>query len=405
MPGMDINMKITDKRETIIKDTYDVIVVGGGIAGVSAAVSAAREGAKTLIVEKGIVFGGLATVGLINWYEPLCDSKGKKMIGGVAEELIQLSIKYSFDNLPDVWRNGDNKQETNKRYATHFSPTIFAMAIDEYLRNAGVEIILDCLATFPVMDGSKCEGIVAETKEGKVFYGAKVIVDATGDAGIFEKAGAPTVCGENYMSFVAHGVNAEAVSHFNKSEDMLALRKWFTAGSDMFGNGHTEDMKKISGTTSEEITDFVLTGRKMLFDKIKDQDRKTRDVTMLPSMPQFRTIRRIVGESEFKAIDGESFSNSIGSCGDFRPDGAGKHYQIPFTALYNKKIDNLIAAGRIISAPMGDGWEVARVIPICALTGQAAGTAASMALNKNITDIDVKALQQKLLQNGVIFAE
>lgn len=395
-------MNIIDYRQIIIKDNYDVIVVGGGIAGVSAAVSASREGAKTLLVEKSIVLGGLATAGLISWYEPLCDSQGKKMIGGISEELIQLSIKYGFDDMPEEWRNGGNTKATNRRYATHYSPTIFAMALDEYLSENGVNIILDCLATFPVMNKSRCEGIVAETKEGRVFYGAKAVVDATGDADVFAKAGAPTVCGENYMTFVAHGVHDKAVQAYTEKKDMARLRKWIGAGSDLFGNGHPEGMKKLCGTTSEEITEFVLTGRRMLFDKIKCDDRNSRDVTMLPFMPQFRTIRHIVGEYDFKAIDGEEFENSIGSCGDFRPDGKGKHYQIPFTSLYNKNYDNLVAAGRIISTDR-NGWEVSRVIPVCALTGQAAGVAATLAAIQNISvnNLDVPVMQSKLKKNGV----
>ena len=120
-------MEIKDERPIKVLSSYDVVVVGGGIAGISAAVSAAREGAKTLILEKGIVFGGLATVGLINWYEPLCDGCGQKMIGGIAEELIRLSIKYSFQDLPNAWEGTDSSREDG-RYSTHFSPTIFSMA-------------------------------------------------------------------------------------------------------------------------------------------------------------------------------------------------------------------------------------------------------------------------------------
>ncbi len=393
-------MNIVDNRETIIKDSYDVIVVGGGIAGVSAAVAASREGAKTLLIEKSIVLGGLATAGLISWYEPLCDGNGKKMVGGIAEELIQLAVKYGFDDLPDVWKNADNTKETTKRYTTHFSPTIFAMALDEYISESGVNIALDCLATFPVMNGSICEGIVAETKEGRVFYGAKAVIDATGDADVFAKAGAPTEIGENYLSFVAHGVNSEAVLSYTEKQDMLRLRKWFGAGSNLLGKGHPEGMKMHHGLTSEEITEFVLTGRRMLFDEIKVQDKDSRDITMLPFMPQYRKIRHIVGEYDFKAIDGEKFENSIGSCGDFRSGGKGKHYHIPFTSLYNKNFSNMLAAGRIISAS-GDGWEVSRVIPVCALTGQAAGVAAAISVNNNNTDY--KMLQNKLSDNGVLF--
>jgi hypothetical protein len=396
-------MNIVDNRQTTVKDSYDVVVVGGGIAGISAAIAASRRGSKVLLMEKGIVLGGLATAGLISWYEPLCDSQGKKMIGGIAEELIQLSVKYGFDNLPEEWRDGANRGETTKRYATHYSPTIFAMALDERVIESGIHIILDCLAVLPVMEGGRCLGIVAETKEGKVFYGAKAVVDATGDADVFARAGAPTAIGENYMTYVAHGLTKEAIHAYNEKNDMLRLRKWFHAGSDLFGNGHPAGMKLYAGVDSEEITEFVLTGRKMLFDRIKKQDRQSRDVTMLPSMPQFRKIRRIVGEYEFRAIDGETFENTIGSCGDFRPDGRGKHYQIPYTSLYHRSCDNMIAAGRIISAS-GDGWEVARVIPVCALTGQAAGTAAAMSAGKGICfkDLDVDALQTSLVEQGVL---
>jgi hypothetical protein len=123
---------------------------------------------------------------------------------------------------------------------------------------------------------------------------------------------------------------------------------------------------------------------------------------MIPFMPQFRTIRRIVGEEDFNAVDGQRFANAIGSCGDFRREHIGKHYQVPFTALYNKDFPNLVAAGRIISASE-EGWEVSRVIPVCALTGQAAGIAASMTLGRNIQDVDMKGLQGKLADSGVLF--
>ena len=77
---MKVENKITEK------ENYDVIVVGGGIAGISAAVAAARQGVSVLLIEKGLNLGGLSTSGLISWYEPLCDGKGKQMIFGISEE-------------------------------------------------------------------------------------------------------------------------------------------------------------------------------------------------------------------------------------------------------------------------------------------------------------------------------
>ena len=127
------------------------------------------------------------------------------------------------------------------------------------------------------------------------------------------------------------------------------------------------------------------------------------EIMTLPTMPQFRTIRRIVGETDFNAIDNQAFEDSIGCCGDFRMNRLGQKYQIPYSSLYNKNFKNILAAGRIISAPQGDGWEVARVIPECALTGEAAGNAASLAImNKcGINEINIKDLQKMQENNNI----
>lgn len=397
-------MDIADSRRTVKKTKYDIIVVGGGIAGISAAVAAARAGAKTLLMEKGIILGGLATVGLISWFEPLCDGRGYKMMGGIAEELIQLSIKYGFDDLPDAWRKDAAGSAYLERYATHFSPFLFAMALDDYLIQNHVDIILDCLAVFPVMEQKRCCGIAAETKEGRIFYPTDFVVDATGDADIFERAGAATRVGDNYLSFIAHGIDKGTLSAYEETENMRNITKWLYAGSNMDGEGQPKARQKSFGRNADEITEFVLSGRKLLFDKLKSQDRNARDVTALPTMPQFRTIRQIVGKLDFTATDRKTYADSIGCCGDFRPQGRGKHYQIPFGSLYNPSYENMIAAGRIISSDP-NGWEVSRVIPVCALTGQAAGTAAAQCVRGAFTPntLSIGPLQKTLKENGVLF--
>jgi len=324
------------------------------------------------------------------------------MIGGIAEELIKLSVKYSFQDLPSRWGGSDTIRKDG-RYSTHFSPTIFAMALDEYLKSNNVDILLDCLMTFPVMENGRCQGIVVEAKEGRLFFPAKAVIDATGDASVFAAAGAETVCGENFQSYYGHVYDRETIEAYEKTGKMVRMRKWVVAGVNLFIDENTGEKRSVSGTTAEEITDFVLEGRGKFFDLVKDGDPEGRDVSTIPFMPQFRTIRRIVGEKDFNAIDGQRFEDAIGSCGDFRADHIGKHYQVPFSAQYNKDFPNLIAAGRIISAPEGDGWEVSRVVPVCALTGQAAGIAASMTLDGNVQDVDIKELQGKLADSGVQF--
>lgn len=146
---------------------YDVIVVGGGVAGIAAAVASSRNGAKTLLMEKSCMLGGLATAGLISWYEPLCDGEGKQMIYGIAEELVKLSIKYGFENLPAKWGGQGINPIHYDRYATRFSPGIFALALIEYLEENGVALRFDTLATYPDVEDGICKGILVETVGGR----------------------------------------------------------------------------------------------------------------------------------------------------------------------------------------------------------------------------------------------
>jgi len=370
--------------EPIHKGKYDVIVVGGGIAGIAAAVSASREGASTLLIEKSVNLGGLATGGLISWYEPLCDGEGKQIIYGIAEELIKLSANYGFDTLPEKWGGIGHNPARNERYSTFYSPTVFSAVLDQYVLENNVTLRFDTLATYPVMEGNYCIGVVVESIGGREFFEARAVIDATGDASIMHRAGVPTVVGKNFMTYIVHYFNKEMIDERSETGDMCKFRKWLNTGSDMFGNGHPEGLDLLTGVTAEEITDYVIAGKKSLYECFKNWDKNSFDVMTLPTMPQLRTIRRIKGDCDFEAIDGKTYKDSIGECGDFRPDGAGKHYQIPAGALYNNKFPNLIAAGRIISAPQGDGWEVARVIPVCALTGEAAGKMAVKKMCDNI---------------------
>lgn len=193
--------KLIEKLETSVENGAEVIVVGGGIAGVAAAVAAARSGADVLLLEKGSLLGGLATNGLISWYEPLCDGHGEQLMTGLAEELLRLSIRYGDDTLPRIWKDEarpvdrslispEKQHPIGGRYATFFSPTIFQLALDELLKKEGVRIRLDILAARPIMEGSRCTGICCESKSGRQYFPAKIVVDASGDSDMFFRAGA-----------------------------------------------------------------------------------------------------------------------------------------------------------------------------------------------------------------------
>lgn len=372
------------KRKITEKGYYDVIVVGGGIAGVSAAVSAARNDASVILIEKSINLGGLATGGLISWYEPLCDGKGKKMMCGMAEELIKLACNVGFDNLPEKWGGDGANKPRNERYSSFYSPTLFSAALDKFVTDSGAKLRFDTLAVYPVIQNGICKGVLAESTDGCEYFEGGIIIDATGDASVMHRAGVPTVNGSNYMTYISHWFTHEDSKRLAEDGDICAFRRWMNAGSDMLGNGHPEGMRKVSGTTADEITDYVITGKRRMLDKVAELDKNSFDIMTIPTMAQLRTVRRIVGNVDFRAIDGERFADSIGKCGDFRPTGIGNHYEVPLGSLWNKDFPNLIAAGRIISSPEGDGWEVARVIPTCALTGEAAGKAAAWCIKSKV---------------------
>ena len=99
-------MVILEKNEIPLIASYDVIVLGGGIAGVSAALAARRGGNSVLLIEKSVMLGGLATGGHVNKYLPLCDGEGKKVCAGISEELLLDAAGCGYNTLPPEWRGG-----------------------------------------------------------------------------------------------------------------------------------------------------------------------------------------------------------------------------------------------------------------------------------------------------------
>lgn len=390
--------------EVITKNEYDVIVVGGGVAGVAAAVASARNGAKTLLMEKTVVLGGLGTQGLISWYEPICNGEGKQLIAGIPEELIQLCVKYGFENMPAKWGGTGVAPLDDVRYVARYSPYVFALGLIEYMEENNVDLLFDTLATYPKMENGKCAGVEVETVAGREFYPAKMVIDASGTAVICHRAGIPTEVGENYLSYVTHEMNIHDAKALAETGDFCAARKWRGAGSSLTGKGHPENMGMLHGVTAEDVTLYMTTAGKMVLERIKNTDKNSFDILAAPTMPQYRKIRRIIGESEFLGNEDDIVpQNSVGSFGDFRKKG--RHFHLPYTTLYSAKVPNIYAAGRIISAK-DEGWEITRVIPVAAMSGQAAGTAAALCV-KNGCDaatLDVKLLQDTLKADGVLFA-
>ena len=383
-----------------LKGKYDVAVVGGGVAGVAAALAAAREGASVVLLEKLAALGGLGTVGLINWYEPLCDGKGRKIIGGICEEMLLESIKYGGDDLAQDWKETGASEQGNmkkRRYVTHYSPTAFAVALLGMLKDAGVTVRFDTLATYPQGEGGHIDGILCETKSGCEYFECKVIIDASGDADVFHRFGCECLTGKNFMSYTSHYLD------FASKDDLklATVRKWTLTGATMTGGNQPEDVPLLEGVTSDDVNTYLIAGQTMLLDKLKTMDRNAGEFVSIPMMAQFRTTRHIVGEYTLTEDDiYRHFDDSIGTFGDFRPSRRGQWYEVPYRTLYSVGCDNLLAAGRVISSE-GEAWKATRVIPVCCLTGEAAGRAAAIAAadGVGVADVDVAKLRRKMADN------
>ncbi len=294
---------IHESLETPVFGEYDLIVCGGGISGLTAAASAARLGASVLLLEKGVLLGGLATAGLISWYEPLCDGRGQRIMNGMAYELLQLCIRYGFHDLPEGWTPPAKKSESHKRLCTNFSHSLFAMALDEWLLESGVKLLLDTCVTRPNVTGSRIDGVFVENKDGRGYYRCRVIIDCTGDADIALRSGIPWENGVNYLTYIGYYSDTQTAKAAAENQNMLLARKWHNSGADLWGRGHPEGLPCYTGVDAEQLTDFVIRGRRKLFEQTKSSEPFSRDYSALPSMAQYRKTRRIIGEYTLTEAD------------------------------------------------------------------------------------------------------
>lgn len=395
-------MKTIQVVENIpIKAQYEIVVCGGGVAGVAAAVSAHRHGRKVLLIEKTNLPGGLATIGLINYFVPMCNGRGKQVAAGMAEELLRLSAKHSWNTIPEEWHSGEPKMPTETRYTQRYSPQIFALELTEWLAANGVEILFDTLAVRPVMTNGNCDGLLVESKSGREYIETGIVIDATGDADILFRGGVPTVQGKNYYIYQAYEADLESCRNACETKNIARIYKPVFAGhTNLYGEGQPEEVPLLGGTCVDEISHYLVTSHRRLLKQIEKDDPFTRDIVTLPTMPQFRTTRRLDGDYTLEADDAyRKFSDSVGAICDF--DRRDYTYEIPYRCMTRRGFRNLITAGRCVSGS-GYAWDVLRVIPSAILTGEAAGTAASIALDSGraAAEIDIAALQKSMEDAG-----
>ncbi len=389
------------------KQGYDVIVAGAGVAGIAAAVAARRAGKSVLLLEKATQLGGLATIGLINYFVPMCNGRGVQIIKGLCDEFIDLSIRDGFDTLPEVWkeRKDHPTKEKSVRFATQYSPTIFSLALTDLIVSEGITLLVDCVAANPVMDGTHCKGVIIQGKAGREYYPCGVVVDATGDSDLLERAGVPTVLGKNYFSYFGSCATLESCERVTKSRNIHDLYSGISGGNiNLYGDRQPADVPLYKGVTPEEVSDYTIRNQRLMLKNLREKypDRFSREIISLPIMPQFRTTRRIDGDYTLSADDAfKHFDDSVCAVNDF--DRSDYLYEVPYRTLVHHSFDNLITAGRS-AAGEGYAWDILRVIPPAILTGQAAGEAAALALEEKtaIASVTIPELQRRLANNKMM---
>ncbi len=397
-------MYIKETLETKIVDTCDVLVCGGGFGGISAALAAARQGKKVILLEKQYMLGGLGTAGLITIYLPLCDGMGKQVSFGIAEELFRLSISMGYEaDYPANWLDSSdkaNRTEKDKRFQVQYNPQLFAILAEKLLLENGVKILYGAYAVGVEKTNDKITSVIIEGKSGRQAIKVNTVVDATGDCDIALFAGAPTelfkqgnVLASWYYSYGKNGYNLNTVGFADIPDD----QKTETNKVELLSN------RRFAGIHTDELSEMTILSHNSTLNDVKK--KRQSDESILPvtiaTTPQIRMTRKIVGEYTLHDTEVHKyFEDSIGMVSDWRK--RGPIYEVPFSTLYSKTVKNLITAGRCTSVT-DSMWDIMRVIPCCAVTGEAAGIACSM--TDDFSSIDIKELQKKLVENGVILHE
>ena len=396
-------------RALPVKCRYDVAVVGGGIAGVSAAVAAARAGASVCLVEKQVGLGGLATLGIVTVWLPICDGRGRQVIGGIGEELLRLSVRdlkapnaaAGFKGIPACWEEGGDEAERRKtRFLTCFNPGWYTIALEEWVLSNGVSLMYDTRLCDVRRRRGKITHLFLENKSGRFAIEVGAVVDASGDADVCHFAGEETETSDANV----------AASWFYYLKDGVACLSTTSQAFDPKLDPQRLKSQHYDGTNGDDVTQQVIESHRLVMRDSAAYAKRNPDSVVepfyIPSIPCFRATRRLVGEQSMTESGMyQWFDDTVGLTGDWRR--SGPVFAITMRMLRGVANCNLLAAGRCFSMDKTI-WDGARCIPTCAITGEAAGLAAALAVKTKRGDVrklPVRTVQRLMRANGNLISE
>ena len=446
------------EKITPIKLECDVLIAGGGTAGVVAALSAARNGAKTVVVDRYGYLGGTLINGagplhsFFNLYKAFPGAEKKQVVKGIPQEIVDRLVQAGgcFGHI---------EQEEGYTYdstATLVDREVFKGVIFEMMEEAGVKILLHTMIVDTVMEGNVVKGLIIESKSGREALLARVVIDTTGDADVAERAGVR--CINTYpdaqvgMPFGMANVDISKATRFLNDNNMITqtayadkdgadgnivrigfeLKKMeiFKDYMDQHGiwgpltvSMHENDLSFINCTNIkpldaidvEEITRAEIELRKQVI-KMADLLRKNIPgfeksyISWTPIHFGVRRTRIVECEHDIsidEITNAARFDDEVALYGfhDCAPRimiKAAGYYGIPYRALLPKKVEGLLAAGRLITS----NWEAhmsTRNTVSCMAQGEAVGAAAALCKKYNVTprELDVQLLRRSLREQGV----
>lgn len=405
------------ERQTAIVGEADILVCGGGFAGVAAAVSAAREGARVFLLEKYGFLGGLATAALVITTPPLNNGINSE----IASRLRKRNVYAACEN------SGDDTAFANLHA---MDPEIVKYEFLNMLKQSNVSLQLHTYIVDAIVKNSVVKGIIIESKAGRHAILAKIVVDATGDADISAFAGAPFREVRKPMTMMFNMVGVDITKVLNKIGSWSKLKEVVKEGIDdgklnfelgiypEFGapGVHAEKavyegevnvwsgmLNGLSGIDPIDLSKGELVSREHVmrlasfFKNTVPGFEKSR-IEYTSTQIGVRASRQIIGEAcpTMKEIRDRIFKESV-----IKPY-AKSRMRLPYGCIVPQKIDNLLVAGRCLSAKE-DALGQLRLIPVCSATGQTAGVAAALCLKRNRTPrkLEVCELQEGVSARGM----
>jgi glycine/D-amino acid oxidase-like deaminating enzyme len=402
-----------------------VLVVGGGAAGLAAAVSAARLGAEVTLLERNGYLGGLATGGLVILLLTMDDGNGNAVIGGLCREVVERltarggasapPLEERFREEPELverwarkglcWGKGPH----HVRYSVAFDPEELIVLANELVVSSKIRILFHTQAVDSIVEGRSLKGVVVQGRSRRAAIMADVVIDTTGDGDVFSLAGAAHELQRvvPWLWFRMGNVEDEAITTSGPLRIFRTVRH--REALVVPWGGALALTKNIDPTDVEELTWAEIACREKIHEVMREHCKthpglEKAFISQIAPQLDITESRRLIGRRVLTTDDANThFPDAIGCTGNWTK--YREFYEIPYSCLLVSEFDNLLAAGRCISVNHAV-HHATKEIPACFVTGEAAGAAAALAVQQGIAPafLEVNQLREQLIRQGACLA-